>query len=166
MKTFKEFLENSLNEAKDDFLTPNEIKKLKAHYDGNPGLRNISQSIKNFEDDLLAFKKLKGNVHKSIKDDMVKTAARLRKLGKEDGVLDESIKTDFDLQKYIEDLAINLDSKDKPRARKIRLAAEKLEMDSSDRGYQAELISLLGRLPKDKNILKLADAIEDYLETL
>lgn len=80
--------------------------------------------------------------------------------------LNEAIKTDFDLQKYIEDLAINLDSKDKPRARKIRLAAEKLEMDSSDREYQAELISLLGRLPKDKNILKLADAIEDYLETL
>lgn len=68
--------------------------------------------------------------------------------------------------KYIEDLAINLDSKDKPRARKIRLAAEKLEMDSSDREYQSELISLLGRLPNDKNITKLANAIEDYLETL
>lgn len=166
MKTFKEFIQESVNEAKDDFLTPDEIKKLKAHYDGNPGLRNISQSIKDFEADLLAFKELKGNVHKRIKDGMVNTTARLRKLGKEDGVLNEAIKTDSDLQKYIEDLAINLDSKDKSRAQKIRLAAEKLEKDSSDREYQAELTTLLERLPNDKMILKLADAIEDYLETL
>lgn len=81
-------------------------------------------------------------------------------------LVNEAIKTDFDLQKYIEDLAINLDSKDKPRARKIRLAAEKLEMDSSNRDYQSDLTSLMSRLPKDKNIQKLSDAIEDYLETL
>lgn len=80
--------------------------------------------------------------------------------------LNEAIKTDFDLQKYIEDLAILVDRSDRPRARKIRLAAEKLEMDSSNRDYQAELIFLMSRLPKDKNVLKLADAIEDYLETL
>lgn len=80
--------------------------------------------------------------------------------------LNEAIKTDFDFIKYIEDLAILVDRSDRPRARKIRLAAEKLEMDSSNRDYQAELIFLLGRLPRDKNILKLADAIEDYLETL
>ena len=80
--------------------------------------------------------------------------------------LNEAIKTDFDLQKYIEDLAILVDRSDKPRARKIRLAAEKLEMDSSNRDYQSELTFLMGRLPKDRNIQKLANAIEDYLETL
>ena len=80
--------------------------------------------------------------------------------------LEEAIKTDFDLQKYIEDLAILVDRSDKPRARKIRLAAEKLEMDSSNRDYQSDLTSLMSRLPKDKNIQKLSDAIEDYLETL
>lgn len=87
MKSFKEYV--TLNEAKDDFLTPEEIKKLKAHYDGNSGLRNISQSIKDFVADHEAFVKLKGNVHKSIKDDMIKTSARLRKLGIEDGALNE-----------------------------------------------------------------------------
>lgn len=79
---------------------------------------------------------------------------------------ESKIKTDFDLIKYIEDLAINVDRSDKPRARKIRLAAEKLEMDSSNRDYQSDLTSLMSRLPKDKNIQKLSDAIEDYLETL
>lgn len=80
--------------------------------------------------------------------------------------LNESIKTDFDLQKYIKALAINLDSKDGPRARKIRLVSEKLEMDSSNRDYQSELSFLLEGSPKDKNIIKLTNAIEDYLETL
>lgn len=79
--------ESAINEAKYDFLTPDEIKKLKAHYDGNPGLRNISQAIKDLEADLLAFKELKGNMGKSGIDYMVKTNAWLRKIGKEDGVL-------------------------------------------------------------------------------
>ena len=87
MKSFKDYV--TMNEAKDDFLTPDEIKKLKAHYDGNPGLRSISQSIKDFVADHEAFVELKGNVHKSIKDNMIKTSARLRKLGIEDGALNE-----------------------------------------------------------------------------
>ena len=87
MKSFKEYV--TMNEAKDNFLTPAEIKKLKAHYDGNPGLRSISQSIKDFESDHEAFVKLKGNVDKSVKDNMIKTSTRLRKLGIEDGALTE-----------------------------------------------------------------------------
>ena len=39
---------------------------------------------------------------------------------------ESKIKTDFDLIKYIEDLAINVDRSDKPRARKIRLACKKI----------------------------------------
>lgn len=87
MKTFKDYV--TMNEAKDNLLTPAEIKKLKNHYDGNSGLRSISQSIKDFEYDHKAFVKLKGNVDKSIKDNMIKTSLRLRKLGIEDGALTE-----------------------------------------------------------------------------
>lgn len=75
----------SRNDA--DLLNDKEVAALLKHYSGNPGLRSIEASIKDYAATFAAYKKDSAKVSPRLIDAMFKDSARLRKLGKEDGVL-------------------------------------------------------------------------------
>lgn len=77
--------ESTRNDA--DLLNDKEVAALLKHYSGNPGLRSIETSIKDYEASLAAYKKDSSKVSPRLIDAMFKDSARLRALGREDGVL-------------------------------------------------------------------------------
>jgi cytochrome c556 len=86
MKSFKEFITEMKVELS-DLLGKDEVSKLEKYYGGNDAFDHIYQELQDYKKDHSAFIKNPDKVSDQVKKSMISVTKKLRKMGKEDGVL-------------------------------------------------------------------------------